>query len=77
MLVLSRQKNQVVVIDGGIEITVIEIGRGRVKLAFTAPKDTTILRKELCEQTGKELSIRKKPKHQRKTASHVPSGIYD
>jgi carbon storage regulator CsrA len=75
MLVLARHENETVMIDGGIEITVVEIGRGRVKLGFTAPKDTTILRKELCGQTGNELSIR--TKHQGKTVRTVPSGIYD
>jgi carbon storage regulator len=76
MLVLARQETESVVIDGGIEITVVEIDRGRVKLGFTAPKDTAILRKELCGQTGKELTIRRKAKHQGK-AVPVPSGIYD
>jgi len=74
MLILARHEHESVMIDGGIEITVVEIDRGRVKLGFTAPKDTTILRKELCEQTGKELSIRQTSKHQGQT---VPSGIYD
>jgi carbon storage regulator len=77
VLILARHEKESVMIDGGIEITVVEIDRGRVKLGFSAPKDTTILRKELCEQTGGELSIRKKQKHQGKTVRHIPSGIYD
>jgi len=76
MLILTRCEKQVVVIDGGIEITVVEIDRGRVKLGFTAPKDTSILRKELCEQKGKEPTIRQKAKHQGQAVRAV-SGIYD
>jgi carbon storage regulator len=76
MLILARYENEKICIDGDIEITVVGIDRGRVKLGFTAPKDTTILRKELCGQTGKELTIRRKAKHQGK-AVPIPSGIYD
>jgi carbon storage regulator len=77
MLILARHENEKICIDGGIEITVVEIDRGRVKLGFTAPKDTTILRKELCGQTGKELSIRQKAKLQGEIVRPVTSGIYD
>ena len=49
MLVLQRKKNQSVIIGENIEVTVLEIGRDWVKLAFNAPKDVSILRKELIE----------------------------
>lgn len=49
MLVLQRKKNQTIVIDDNIELTVLEIGADWVKLAFKAPKEVSILRKELVE----------------------------
>lgn len=49
MLVLQRKKNQSIVIDDNIEISVLEIGADWVKLALSAPKDISILRKELIE----------------------------
>lgn len=49
MLVLQRKRNQSIVIDDNIEISVLEIGADWVKLALSAPKDISILRKELIE----------------------------
>ena len=49
MLVLQRKKNQSIIINDNIEVSVLEIGTDWVKLAFNAPKDVPILRKELIE----------------------------
>lgn len=49
-LVLSRTKGETVVIaDGLIEITVAEVRGDKVRLAFVAPKDIPIHRKEVQE----------------------------
>lgn len=47
MLVLSRKKEEGIVIDGDIEIKVLEIDEGRVRLGITAPKHKEIVRTEL------------------------------
>jgi carbon storage regulator len=47
MLVLSRQKNQAIVIDGHIKVTVVEIKGDRIRLGIEAPKDKAIWREEL------------------------------
>ena len=49
MLVLQRKKNQSIIINDNIEVSVLEIGTDWLKLAFNAPKDVSILRKELIE----------------------------
>ena len=49
MLILQRKKNESVIIGENIEVTVLEIGMDWIKLAFNAPKDVSILRKELIE----------------------------
>ncbi|MCI8376684.1 MAG: carbon storage regulator [Lachnospiraceae bacterium] len=49
MLVLQRKKNQSILIGDQIELSVLEIGSDWVKLALSAPKDISILRKELTE----------------------------
>lgn len=46
MLVLSRQPGQKIIIDGGIEVTVLGVKGGRVQLGVTAPPDTNIQRPE-------------------------------
>jgi carbon storage regulator len=48
MLVISRNVNEQIVIDGEIFITVLEVGRnGQVRLGITAPRHRQIYRHEL------------------------------
>jgi carbon storage regulator len=50
MLVLSRKKNEGILIkgeDGSIRIVVIEADKGKVRLGIEAPRGCTILREEL------------------------------
>ncbi len=47
MLILSRKKNESIVIDGKIEVQVIDIGDGRVRIGINAPKNMEIHRKEV------------------------------
>lgn len=48
MLVLSRKKNEsIVVAEGLITITVIEIRGDKVRLGIAAPKDVAVNRKEI------------------------------
>lgn len=49
MLVLQRKKNQSLVIDNNVTVSVLEIGSDWIKLAIEAPKDVKILRAELLE----------------------------
>lgn len=55
MLVLSRKNGESVVLDGGIEVVVVSIGAGRVRLGFSAPDNVRIKRSELIEQAGPPL----------------------
>ncbi len=54
MLVLSRKKEEGIVIDGDIEIKVIDIDEGRVRLGITAPKSKEIIRNELYSKVQNE-----------------------
>ncbi len=47
MLVLSRKQSESIQIDADIRVTVVSIGRERVKLGFSAPDDVRIVRREL------------------------------
>ena len=47
MLILSRKKDEVIVIGGGIRIVVVEIAGDKVKIGIEAPKDTPVHRKEV------------------------------
>ena len=50
MLALSRKKDEAIVINGDIEITVIDIKGDQVKLGISAPKAVPIYRKEVFVQ---------------------------
>ena len=47
LLVLRRRVGEAVSIEGGIEIEVIEISRSRVKLGVIAPRNVSVMRKEI------------------------------
>ena len=47
MLALSRKKDEAIIINDDIEITIIEIKGDQVKLGITAPKSVPIYRKEV------------------------------
>lgn len=50
MLALSRKKNEALIINNNIEITVLEIKGEQVKLGISAPKDVPVYRKEVYVQ---------------------------
>lgn len=50
MLALSRKKNEAVIINDDIEITIIEIKGDQVKIGISAPKSVPIYRKEVYMQ---------------------------
>ena len=54
MLILSRKKDESIIIDGNIEIKIIEIEDGKVKIGIEAPKNIEILRKELYKKVQEE-----------------------
>ena len=47
MLVLSRKKNQSIILDGNISIEVLQIKGNTVRLGINAPKSVRVLRGEL------------------------------
>ena len=49
MLVLSRKKNESIVINSDITITVVEIRGDKVRLGIVAPKDVPVHRQEVWE----------------------------
>jgi carbon storage regulator len=54
MLVLSRQRDEVIKIGDDIEITVVDIRGDKVRLGITAPKEVQVHRKEVYEAIRRE-----------------------
>jgi len=47
MLVLSRKNGESLMINGDIEVTILDVSNDVVKIGIKAPKEVEILRKEL------------------------------
>lgn len=54
MLVLTRKKNESIVIGDNIEISVIDISGDQVRIGIKAPKTVSIHRKEVFEEIQAE-----------------------
>ena len=54
MLVLSRQRDESIIIGDNIEVTVVDIRGDKVRLGITAPKDISVHRKEVYEAIRRE-----------------------
>ncbi len=50
MLILTRKKNESIIINDNIEISIIGIEEGKVRIGINAPKDVKILRSEVLEK---------------------------
>lgn len=47
MLILSRKINESLVINNNIVITVVEVGRGKVRIGIEAPSEIPVHRQEV------------------------------
>jgi carbon storage regulator len=54
MLVLTRKKNDSLIINDNIEITILAIDGDQIKIGIKAPKEVPILRKEIVIKTENE-----------------------
>ncbi len=54
MLVLSRQKDESIMIGDDVEITIVDVRGDKVRLGITAPKSIPVHRKEVYEAIQRE-----------------------
>ena len=54
MLVVKRKAGESIIIGDNIEIKIVKIEDGSVKVAIDAPRDISVLRKELVEEVVSE-----------------------
>jgi len=68
MLVLSRKKDESIIINDHIRVTVVEIRGDKVRLGIDAPKDVSVHRQEVYEAIQIQLKAREE-----EGSSHVNS----
>lgn len=61
MLVLSRKKNESIVIDGKVTVTIVEVRGDKVRLGIKAPSDVTVHRLEVVEAIAKAGDQKENP----------------
>lgn len=54
MLVLSRQKDESIMVGDNVEITIVDVRGDKVRLGITAPKDIPVHRREVYEAIQRE-----------------------
>ncbi len=59
MLVLSRQKDESIMIGDEVEITIVDVRGNKVRLGITAPKSIAVHRREVYEAIQREKSGKK------------------
>jgi len=59
MLVLSRQKDEAIMIGDDVEITIVDVRGDKVRLGITAPKEIPVHRREVYEAIQREKSEKK------------------
>ena len=60
MLVLSRRKDESIMIGDDVEITIVDIRGDKVRLGITAPKNIPVHRREVYEAIQREKSEKKR-----------------
>ena len=54
MLVLTRKRNQSIMVNDNIELTIIDIQGDQVRVGINAPKDVKVFRKEVYVEMTQE-----------------------
>jgi carbon storage regulator len=60
MLVLSRQKDESIIIGDDVEITIVDVRGDKVRLGINAPKSISVHRKEVYEAIQREKAEKAK-----------------
>lgn len=77
MLVLSRQRDETIMIGDDVEITVVDIRGDKVRLGITAPRQIQVHRKEVYEAIKREnqQAAKLSPRDVPEGAEHGPAQL--
>ena len=63
MLVLSRKKDESIIINDHIRVTVVEVRGDKVRIGIDAPKDVTVHRQEVYDAIQNQRVAETEPVH--------------
>jgi carbon storage regulator len=64
MLVLSRQRDESIMIGDDVEIIIVDVRGDKVRLGITAPKSIPVHRREIYDAIQREKAENKEPQKQ-------------
>ncbi|NOX55299.1 MAG: carbon storage regulator CsrA [Planctomycetes bacterium] len=73
MLVLSRKKDETIIIGDNIKVMVIDIRKDKVRLGIEAPRDVSVHRREVYEAIQKEKQAAEHGGNEHPQSSGVPA----
>jgi carbon storage regulator len=59
MLVLSRQKDESIMVGDNVEITIVDVRGDKVRLGITAPREISVHRREVYDAIQREKNQKK------------------
>jgi len=69
MLVLSRQKDESIMIGENVEVTIVDVRGDKVRLGITAPKEIPVHRREVFDAIKREQSAKQAEGREQQEAS--------
>ena len=72
MLVLSRQRDESIMIGDDVEIIIVDVRGDKVRLGITAPKSVPVHRREIYDAIQREKTEKKEPDKQPEKEAKAP-----
>lgn len=72
MLVLSRQRDESIMIGDDVEIIIVDVRGDKVRLGITAPKEIPVHRREIYDAIQREKKQKQEPQGQQEKEPETP-----
>jgi carbon storage regulator len=72
MLVLSRQRDESIMIGDDVEIIIVDVRGDKVRLGITAPKEIPVHRREIYDAIQREKNLKKETQEKQEKESQAP-----
>jgi carbon storage regulator len=77
MLVLSRQRDESIMIGDNVEIIIVDVRGDKVRLGITAPKEIPVHRREIYDAIQREKAQKKEPQAEQPEKPQTPESTKD